>query len=83
MDLTKKGFLSMSHGVRLIKTRSPSMNYDRSRMDSISCGYVVGSIMYAIVCTRPNDCYAPSVTSRDGLISVRVTGQRLRISFCN
>ena len=64
MDGSKKGFLPMSHGVSLSKTQSPSTSDERTRMNSISYASAVGSIMYTMLCTRPDVSYALSVTSR-------------------
>ena len=64
MEEAKKGFLSMSHGTRLSKTQCPESADERSRMDAIPYASAVGSIMYAMICTRPDVSYALSVTSR-------------------
>src|SRR5664279_2735528 len=54
----------MSHGIRLSKTQSPKTVDERSRMDMIPYASAIGSIMYAMICTRPDVSYALSVTSR-------------------
>ena len=64
MESSKKGFLPMSHGVRLSKTQCPETADERSRMSMIPYASAVGSIMYAMICTRPDVSYALSVTSR-------------------
>ena len=64
MESSKKGFLPMTHGVRLSKTQCPESADERSRMDMIPYASAVGSIMYAMICTRPDVSYALSVTSR-------------------
>ena len=64
MDSAKKGFLPMLHGIRLSKTQSPKTADERSRMDMIPYASAIGSIMYAMICTRPDVSYALSVTSR-------------------
>ena len=64
MHEAKKGFLPMSHGVRLSKTQCPSTTDERERMNVIPYASAIGSIMYAMICTRPDVSYALSVTSR-------------------
>ena len=64
MESSKKGFLPMSHGVKLSKTQCPATTDERSRMSEIPYASAVGSIMYAMICTRPDVSYALSVTSR-------------------
>lgn len=64
MESSKKGFLPMSHGIKLSKTQCPSTTDERCRMSVIPYASVVGSIMYAMICTRPDVSYALSVTSR-------------------
>ena len=64
MESAKKGFLPMSHGIRLSKTQGPVTTDERSGMEMIPYASAVGSIMYAMICTRPDVSYALSVTSR-------------------
>ena len=64
MESSKKGFLPMSHGVKLSKTQCPQTTDERSRMSAIPYASAIGSTMYAMTCTRPDISYAQSVTSR-------------------
>ena len=64
MQNSKKGFLPMSHGMSLSKTQDPSSREERDRMDQIPYASAIGSIMYAMLCTRPDVSYALSMTSR-------------------
>ena len=64
MQDSKKGFLPMSQGITLGKTQCPMTPDEKERMREISYASVVGSIMYAMLCTRPDVSYALSVTSR-------------------
>ena len=59
-----KGFLPVSHGKGLSKTQCPSTPDERERMSKIPFASAIGSIMYAMICTRPDVSYALSVTSR-------------------
>jgi hypothetical protein len=64
MEEAKKGFLPMSHGIHLSKTQCPSTTDERECMRRILYALDIRSIMYAMICTRPNISYAQSVTSR-------------------
>ena len=64
MSEAKKGFLPLSHGIRLSETQSPSTSDERSRMIRILYASAIGSIMYAMICTRPDVAFAISLTSR-------------------
>src|SRR3954467_436602 len=64
MESSKKEFLPMSHGIKLSKTQFPSTADVRSRMSAIPYASAVGSIMYAMICTRPDVSYALSVVRR-------------------
>ena len=58
MDQSKKEFLPELQGVKLSKTRSPTMAEDRERMKVIPYASVIGSIKYVMLCTRPVVCLA-------------------------
>ncbi|KAJ9538613.1 hypothetical protein OSB04_031346 [Centaurea solstitialis] len=58
MDESKKGFIPMEHGI------CPESSQDKDRMKSIPYASAIGSIMYAMLCTRPDVAYSVSVTSR-------------------
>ena len=64
MDNSKKGFIPMSQGIHLSKGQYPSSLEERERMSRIPYASAIGSIMYAMMCTRPDVSYALSVTSR-------------------
>ena len=53
MDQSKKEFLSVLQGVKLSKTQIPTTAKDRRRMKVIPYASVIGSIKYAMLCTRP------------------------------
>jgi ATP-binding cassette subfamily B (MDR/TAP) protein 1 len=63
MEEAKKGFLPMSHGIHLSKTQCPSTTDERERMSRIPYALAIRSIMYAMICIRPDISYAHSVTS--------------------
>ncbi|KAJ9567606.1 hypothetical protein OSB04_003572 [Centaurea solstitialis] len=64
MDESKKGFIPMQHGIVLSKTQCPVSSKDQDRMKSVPYASAIGSIMYAMLCTRPDVAYSVSVTSR-------------------
>ena len=53
MEQSKKEFLHVLQGVKLSKTQSPTTAEDRVRMKVITYASVIGSIKYAMLCTRP------------------------------
>ncbi|KAK8715751.1 hypothetical protein V6N13_043077 [Hibiscus sabdariffa] len=64
MEASKKGFLPMTHGISLSKEMCPSTSQERERMSQIPYTSAIGSIMYAMICTRPDLSYALSMISR-------------------
>ncbi|KAL1193532.1 Retrovirus-related Pol polyprotein from transposon TNT 1-94 [Cardamine amara subsp. amara] len=64
MHDSKKGFTPMLHGITLSKKQCPSTQAERERMNRIPYASAVGSIMYAMLCTRPDVACALSMTSR-------------------
>ena len=53
MEQSKKEFLPVLQGVKLSKTQSPTTAKDRERMKVIPYASFIGSIKYAMLCTRP------------------------------
>ncbi|KAJ9555363.1 LOW QUALITY PROTEIN: hypothetical protein OSB04_009977 [Centaurea solstitialis] len=58
MDESKKGFIPMQHGIVLSKTQCPVSSEDQDRMKSVPYASAIGSIMYAMLCTRPDVAYS-------------------------
>ena len=46
------------------KTQNPTMTEDRERMNDVPYASAIGSIMYAMLCTRPDVCLAISLAGR-------------------
>jgi hypothetical protein len=63
MQDSKKGFLPMSHGITLSKKQRPSEPDVQERMRAIPYASTIGSIMYAMLCTRTDISYALSAMS--------------------
>ncbi|KAJ9561556.1 hypothetical protein OSB04_006716 [Centaurea solstitialis] len=64
MDESKKGFIPMHHGIVLSKAQCPVSSEEQDKMKSFPYASAIGSIMYAMLCTRPDVAYSISVTSR-------------------
>ena len=64
MEESKRGYLPMSQGIHLSKRMSPKTPEERNRMSSIPYASAIGSIMYAMLCTRPDVAYALGIVSR-------------------
>ena len=64
MENAKKGLLPMSHGTVLSKNQCPQSTDERVHMTMIPFASAIGSIMYVMICTRPDVAFALSVSSR-------------------
>ncbi|XP_057543800.1 secreted RxLR effector protein 161-like [Amaranthus tricolor] len=64
MENSKRGFIPMQHGIKLCKTMCPSSSEDFKRMNNVPYASAIGSIMYAMICTRPDVAFALSMCSR-------------------
>ena len=64
MDQSKKGFLPVLQGVNLSQTQCPTTAEDREKMKDVPYASAIGSIMYAMLCTRPDVCLAISLAGR-------------------
>ena len=87
MDQAKKGFLPVLQGVKLSNTQCPTTTEDREKMKDVPYALAVGSIMYAMLCTRPDVCLAISLAGRyqtnqggTKVIQEWITGQWSRTS---
>ena len=54
----------MSHGITISKEDCPKSSDDKGRMSKVPYASAIGSIMYAMICTRPDVSYALSITNR-------------------
>src|SRR4051812_174646 len=63
MEKSKKGLLPMSHGVVLCKSQCPKNADEKVEMSTVPYASAIGSVMYAMICTRPDVSYALSVCS--------------------
>ena len=54
MDQSKKGFLPVLQGIKLSKTQWSVTAEDREKMSVVPYASAIGSIMYDMLCTRPD-----------------------------
>ena len=64
MQNSKKGLLSIRHGIPLTKEQYPKTPQEQERMKTVPYASVVGSLMYAMLCTWPDICFAVGMASR-------------------
>ena len=64
MEQSKRENISMSHGIMLSKSTCPKTQDERTHMTIIPYASAIGSIMYDMLCTRPDISYALRVKSR-------------------
>ena len=64
MENSKRGLVPFRHGIHLSKKMCPSTPKKIERMSKIPYAFAIGSLTYAMLCTRPNIAHAVSVTSR-------------------
>ena len=60
----KKGLLLTRHGIILSKEQCPMTPQEEEDMRWIPYASVVGSLMYAMLYTRPDICYVVGIVSR-------------------
>ncbi|GKE48900.1 retrotransposon protein, putative, ty1-copia subclass, partial [Tanacetum coccineum] len=64
MDNSKRGHIPMQERLDLNKTQGASTPEEVKRMQNVPYASAVGSIMYAVRCTRPDVAFAQNITSR-------------------
>ena len=64
MENSKRGLIPMRHGISFSTSMSPKTPKERMNIDMIPYASTIGSIMYAMLCTKPEIAHALSVTSR-------------------
>ena len=63
MQNSKKGLLPARHGIILSKEQCPKTPQEEEDMRRIPYASAVGSLMYAMLCTRPDICYTVGIVS--------------------
>ncbi|KAL0540186.1 hypothetical protein IC582_024419 [Cucumis melo] len=64
MQNSKKGLLPFRHGVHLSKEQCPKTPQEVEYMRRILYALAVGSLMYVMLCIKPDICYAVGIVSR-------------------
>ena len=63
MQNSKKGLLPFRHGVLLSNDQRPKTLEEENMMRQVPYAFAVGSLMYAMLCTRLDICYLVSMVS--------------------
>ena len=61
MDQSKRGYISITHGITLSKSMCPKTQDEKTRMSMTPYASTIRSILYAMLCTRPDVSYALSI----------------------
>ncbi|GJY56500.1 hypothetical protein Tco_0455615 [Tanacetum coccineum] len=64
MENSKRGNIPMQENFDLNKIQGASIPEDVKRIQNVPYVSIVGSIMYAVRCTRPDVAFAKNITSR-------------------
>ncbi|KAA0056352.1 gag/pol protein [Cucumis melo var. makuwa] len=64
MQNSKKGVLSYRYGIHLLKEQCPKTPQEVEDMSNIPYASSVGSLLYAMLCTRPDIFYSVGIVSR-------------------
>ncbi|GKA20734.1 retrotransposon protein, putative, ty1-copia subclass [Tanacetum coccineum] len=64
MENSKKGNLPLHHGIKISKDLCPKTDDELDKMSRVPYASTIGSIMYAMTCTRPGVSFALSMVSR-------------------
>ena len=64
MQDSKKGLLHFRHGILLSWDQCPKTPEEKKRIQSIPYATIMGSLMYAMLCTRPDICIEVGMVSK-------------------
>ncbi|GKF16708.1 hypothetical protein Tco_0061626 [Tanacetum coccineum] len=64
MDNSKRGSIPMQVDLHLNKSQCATTSAEMKRMQNVLYALAIGSIMYAVRCTRPDVAFAQNITSR-------------------
>ncbi|GJV02452.1 putative RNA-directed DNA polymerase [Tanacetum coccineum] len=64
MENSKKGSLPLHHGIKISNDLCPVTDEELDKMSRVPYASAIGSIMYAMTCTRPDVSFALSMVSR-------------------
>nr|GEZ29814.1 hypothetical protein [Tanacetum cinerariifolium] len=63
MENSKRGTIPMQEKLKLSKSQGTSIPAEKQRMQNVPYASAIGSIMYAVRCTRPDVAFAQNITS--------------------
>ena len=75
MSESKKEYSPIQRGIRLSKDQCLSISEEPDRMSRIPYASAIGSIMYAMTCTRPDVSFSLSMVNRYQWNQVKVVGR--------
>ena len=61
---SKKGYQPFRHGVVLSNDQCPKTPEEMAEMQKVPYASAVGSLIYDMLCTRPDICYTVGIVSR-------------------
>ncbi|GJR13998.1 retrotransposon protein, putative, ty1-copia subclass [Tanacetum coccineum] len=64
MENSKKGILPLHHGIKISSDLCPKNDDELDKISRVLYASAIGSIMYAMTCTRPDVSFALSMVSR-------------------
>ncbi|GKA17591.1 retrotransposon protein, putative, ty1-copia subclass [Tanacetum coccineum] len=64
MENSKRGTIPMQEKLKLSRSQGASTPAEKQRMQNVPNASAVGSIMYAVRCTRPDVAFAQNITSQ-------------------
>ena len=64
MQDSKKGFLPFRHGITLSKDQCPKTPDEIEKMKAVPYASAVGSLMYAMLYTRPDICFVVGMVNK-------------------
>ena len=64
MQNSKKGLLPFIHGVPLSDDQRPKTLEEEKTMRQVPYTFAAESLMYAMLCTRPDICYSVGIVSQ-------------------
>ena len=59
---SKRGLLPFRHGIHLSKTMSPKTSKEITDIAKVLYASAIGSLMYAMLCTRPDIAFAFTIS---------------------
>ncbi|GJW22485.1 retrotransposon protein, putative, ty1-copia subclass [Tanacetum coccineum] len=64
MENSKRGTIPMQEKLKLSESQGASTHAEKQRMQNVPYASAIGSIMYAVRCTRPDVVFGQNITSR-------------------